>query len=151
MEAITSYLKPYENIESPIGMWIGTKFLIFVYNPKDIETILTSPNIVRDKMYKYIKDTTGVDGLFTSEGEISRKHRRLVSPSFSEKIVMSYVTIFGRLSSDLVENFKKMVNKEPFNIRPYISDCTLDAFFEAIFSLDVDIETRLWIHRNMKL
>ncbi|KAJ6637457.1 putative cytochrome P450, partial [Pseudolycoriella hygida] len=150
LDAINSFLKPYENCEKPIGCWLGTKFLIFVDNPRDIETVLTSPNCVRDEMYQYIKDTIGYDGIFTSEGEVWRKHRRLVSPSFSEKVVMSYVKIFARLSRDLIKNLRKMLNKEPFDIRRYISDFTLDAFFAATFSVDVDADERVMFHRNMK-
>lgn len=37
-------------------------------NIKDIETVLTSPNCIRDERYRYIKDTIGVEGMFTSDG-----------------------------------------------------------------------------------
>lgn len=84
-------------------------------------------------------------------GEIWRKHRRLVSPSFSERVALSYVTIFDRHSSDVTKTLKKMVNQEPFDIRPYINDCTLDAFVESTFSVDVDTELRKVFHRIMKL
>ncbi|XP_037028299.1 probable cytochrome P450 313a4 [Bradysia coprophila] len=152
LEVLDYVLKPFENVEEPIGMWLGTKFLIYVDNVKDVETLLTSPNCVRDEMYQYIRDITGVDGMFTSESEKSRRHRRLVSPSFSEKSVLSYVTIFDRLSRDLIRDLKQMANKEPFDIRRYISDCTLNAFVDAICGLDdIVAEERLIFHRNMKL
>lgn len=68
MEAIDSILKPYDNSETAVGIWVGTKFVIYIDNKKDIETVLTSPNCVRDKVYQYIKDTVGFDGIFTLEG-----------------------------------------------------------------------------------
>lgn len=84
-------------------------------------------------------------------GEIWRKHRRLVSPSFSERVALSYVTIFDRHSRDVTKTLEKMVNQEPFDIRPYINDCTLDAFVESTFSLNVDPDLRMVFHRIMKL
>lgn len=70
MEVLDSILKPYENVETPIAAWLGSKFLIFIENTRDIETVLTSPHCVRDKMYQYIKDTVGYDGIFTSDGDV---------------------------------------------------------------------------------
>ncbi len=49
---------------------MGTKFMIYVDNTRDIEMLLTSPNCVRDKMYEYIRDALGVDGMFTLDGEV---------------------------------------------------------------------------------
>lgn len=65
LEAIDTALKQHDNSEVPVGMWVGPKFVIYVDNTRDVETLLTSPNCVRDKMYRYIKDMSGVDGMFT--------------------------------------------------------------------------------------
>lgn len=66
-------------------------------------------------------------------------------------MALSYVPIFGRNSRDVSRDLQKMVNKEPFDIRPYVNDCTLDAFLESTFSVGADIETRMVFHRIMKL
>lgn len=72
LEVLDYVLKPFNNVEEPIGLWVGTKFVIYVDNVKDVETLLTSPNCVRDEMYQYIRDITGVDGMFTSESTIDK-------------------------------------------------------------------------------
>lgn len=69
IEAIDTLLKPFDDVDEPVGIWLGTKFLIFVDNPRDIETVLTSPNCARDEIYQYIKEVIGVNGIFTSEGD----------------------------------------------------------------------------------
>lgn len=64
---------------------------------------------------------------------------------------MSYVPIFSRRSEDLMKKLQEMVNKEPFDIRRYVVDFALDAFFETTFSCDVDKESRMMFHKYIKM
>lgn len=50
-------------------MWLGTKLVIMLDSPVDVETVLTSPHCLsKDKAYKYLKEGLATEGLVTNDG-----------------------------------------------------------------------------------
>ena len=55
-----------------------------------------------------------------------KEHRKLFTPAFHFKILEDFVEVFSSNDRILIEKLEKHVNGPPFDIRPYISLCTLD-------------------------
>lgn len=58
-------------------------------------------------------------------GDIWKKHRRIIAPTFHASILKHYVEIFDRQSQTLVTRLEKQVGKN-FNVFPFVRDCALD-------------------------
>jgi cytochrome P450 len=53
-------------------------------------------------------------------------HRKLFTPAFHFKILEEFVAVFNSNDRILIQTLDKYVNGPGFDIRPYISLCTLD-------------------------
>lgn len=61
-----------QKFSSPMRIWLGTKMVIMLDDPVDVETVLTSPHCLsKDESYKFIKEGLATDGLVTNDGMIS--------------------------------------------------------------------------------
>ena len=57
------------HFKKPVRFWLGTRFLIYCYDPSSLETILNSPHTMdKGRVYKYVHLVLGGEGLFTSGG-----------------------------------------------------------------------------------
>lgn len=62
---------PYDG-ESVVKIWIGPRLLVFLYDPRDVELILSShTHIDKADEYRFFKPWLG-DGLLISTGEFSQ-------------------------------------------------------------------------------
>lgn len=63
---------------------------------------------------------------------------KILTPAFHFKILDDFIDVFHEQSLVLVEKLKKEINKESFNIFPYVTLCTLDIVcgeFEMNFNI----------------
>ena len=67
--------------------------------------------------------------LFYSPKEKWEKRRKLSNHSFHTQILEGYLPVFNEQSSILVERFKALQGKGPFEVLHYTSHCTLDIIF----------------------
>ncbi|XP_051165324.1 cytochrome P450 4g15-like isoform X1 [Leptopilina boulardi] len=131
-------LKFYETFPSPFRVWLGPRLVITVFTPDEAKAILQSrKTIEKDESYRLFKPWLG-EGLFTARADIWRVHRKLIQPTFNQRILNSFVEIFQKNSVILNEEFEKIVNGEEFTILNYLSNTLLSIILESSMGLKLD-------------
>lgn len=64
-----------------------------------------------------------------------RKHRRIISPTFNQRVLNTYVPVFDQQAKILVNQLRDKVGKGEFEIHKYMAACTLDMVFGELKEL----------------
>ncbi|KAK5646952.1 hypothetical protein RI129_005416 [Pyrocoelia pectoralis] len=121
-------------------VYFGPMPRLVICEQKTAEFVLSSQTII-DKSYEYnyFHDWLGT-GLLTSTSNKWKSRRKLLTPTFHFQILEKYITIFNSQSDTLIEMLKMKVDKDPFDIFPYITLCTLDIICEAAMGLKINAQ-----------
>ncbi|KAK5646953.1 hypothetical protein RI129_005417 [Pyrocoelia pectoralis] len=130
----------FEEYGGSFVLYLGPMPRLAICEPKTAEFVLSSQAII-DKSYEYnyFHDWLGT-GLLTSTGNKWKSRRKLLTPTFHFQILEKYITIFNSQSDTLIETLNMKVDKEPFDIFPYITLCTLDIICEAAMGLKINAQ-----------
>ncbi|KAL6440484.1 hypothetical protein ACFW04_003185 [Cataglyphis niger] len=123
-------LKHLEQYGSVISIYFGTRVIIALSDPKDIEIILgSSVHLDKSVEYRYFQPWLG-DGLLITSGDKWRRHRKAIAPTFHMSILKTFVPLFYENSMDLVRRLRDEVGKE-FDCHDYLSAVTVDILTET--------------------
>ncbi|XP_050446355.1 cytochrome P450 4g15-like [Cataglyphis hispanica] len=123
-------LKQLEQYGSVISIYFGTRVIIALSDPQDIEIILgSSVHLDKSVEYKYFQPWLG-DGLLITTGDKWRRHRKAIAPTFHMSILKTFVPLFYENSMDLVRRLRDEVGKE-FDCHDYLSAVTVDILTET--------------------
>lgn len=115
--------------ESVVKLWIGPRLLVFIYDPRDVEVILSSHvHIDKADEYRFFKPWLG-NGLLISTGQKWRSHRKLIAPTFHLNVLKSFIDLFNANSRAVVEKLKK--ESKDFDCHDYMSECTVEILLET--------------------
>ncbi|XP_012532560.1 cytochrome P450 4g15 [Monomorium pharaonis] len=117
-----------------VALYLGTKALIFLIDPEDIEVILSSSvHLDKAEEYRLFKPWLG-DGLLITKGNKWRRHRKVIAPTFHMSILKTFVPLFYENSIDLVNRLREKVGKE-FDCHDYLSAVTVDILTETAMGI----------------
>ncbi|EDV99545.1 cytochrome P450 4g15 [Drosophila grimshawi] len=118
---------PFEHIAK---MWIGPKLVVFIYDPRDVELLLSS-HVYIDKAseYKFFKPWLG-DGLLISTGQKWRAHRKLIAPTFHLNVLKSFIELFNENSRNVVRKLRAEDGRT-FDCHDYMSEATVEILLET--------------------
>ncbi|KAH9641905.1 hypothetical protein HF086_011655 [Spodoptera exigua] len=123
-----------ERYGTVIRGWLGTKLIVFLLDPEDIEVILNSQvHIDKAPEYRFFKPWLG-EGLLISTGNKWRSHRKMIAPTFHINILKSFVGVFNQNSKHVVEKLRKEVGKT-FDVHDYMSTATVDILLETAMGI----------------
>ncbi|KAF9410796.1 hypothetical protein HW555_010221 [Spodoptera exigua] len=123
-----SHVYPFDG-ESVVKIWIGPRLLVFLYDPRDVELILSShTHIDKADEYRFFKPWLG-DGLLISTGQKWRSHRKLIAPTFHLNVLKSFIDLFNANSRAVVNKLKKESGE--FDCHDYMSECTVEILLET--------------------
>ncbi|KAM3968140.1 cytochrome P450 4g15 [Aphomia sociella] len=112
-----------------VKIWIGPRLLVFLYDPRDVELILSSHvHIDKADEYKFFKPWLG-NGLLISTGQKWRSHRKLIAPTFHLNVLKSFIDLFNANSRAVVDRLKKETGS--FDCHDYMSECTVEILLET--------------------
>jgi cytochrome P450 len=123
------------------GDVVRTRFLwvhaYFLYNPEDIETVLTT-NAKSFRKARSLRSPFSArlvgNGLVTSEGDFWRRQRRLAQPAFHRQRISSY----GEVMVDYTERaMSKWRPGEVLDISREMTRLTLEIVVKTLFNADV--------------
>ncbi|XP_076255638.1 cytochrome P450 4C1-like isoform X1 [Rhynchophorus ferrugineus] len=119
--------------------WFGSKLVYFLHKPEHIGKILGSHKLVKkDELYRPIIECIG-EGLLIAPVEKWRKHRKMIMPSFHQKVLDQFVVVFAEKSDILNNILNKHVGKE-INMYDLLTKCTLDTVCETAMRLQLNIQ-----------
>ncbi|XP_060812651.1 cytochrome P450 4g15 [Bombus pascuorum] len=124
-----------------VRLWIGPKLVVFLFDPRDIEIILSS-NVYIDKSaeYRFFYPWLG-DGLLISTGQKWRSHRKLIAPTFHLNVLKSFINLFNANARDVVERMRKEGSKE-FDCHDYMSELTVEILMETAMGVSKTTQDR---------
>jgi cytochrome P450 len=77
-------------------------------------------------------------GLLTSEGEIWRRHRRIMAPAFDRRSIESYAPIITGVTGDLLREWDGLPNASEVDVAAAMMHTTLHIISRAMFSTNSD-------------
>lgn len=120
-----------------IHSWALHQLVIFDADPKDLEVLLSSPTqITKNNVYDMLSLWLG-DGLLMSTGKKWHTRRKIITPTFHFQILESFVSIFDRQSSIMVEKLKAQADgKTIIDVFPVVCLTALDIIAGIIIILN---------------
>nr|XP_018900251.1 PREDICTED: cytochrome P450 4C1-like isoform X2 [Bemisia tabaci] len=128
-----------EEYGSPFKFWLGSKLLVFITKPEDIQIILNSSKTLdKDEVYKFSEAAVGT-GLVTAPLEKWKKTRKILTPSFSPKNITRFVPVMNERARIMIQKMQHHcgsgVEKDFY---PYFFTASFDTLCEASFGVQVD-------------
>ncbi|CAO1376199.1 unnamed protein product [Diamesa serratosioi] len=113
-----------------IKIWVGPKLLVFLFDPRDVELVLSS-QVYLDKSpeYRFFKPWLG-NGLLISSGHKWRSHRKLIAPTFHLNVLKSFIDLFNDNSRHVCNKMRALDGKT-FDCHDYMSECTVEILLET--------------------
>jgi cytochrome P450 len=75
-------------------------------------------------------------GLITAEGEIWRRHRRIMAPSFDHRSIVNYSPIMAQVAEELVAKWHKIPEGTTIDVAEAMMQATLTVISRTMFSSD---------------
>nr|CAD7430202.1 unnamed protein product [Timema monikensis] len=123
MQKALRIASPYQDI---VKIWLGSKLIVFLVEPKDVEVILSSSvHLDKSTEYRMFQPWFG-DGLLISSGDTWRTHRKLIAPAFHLNVLKSFMNQLNNNSRILVKRLDKEVNGKAFDVHDYAAEITVD-------------------------
>nr|AIW80012.1 cytochrome P450 CYP417A3 [Nilaparvata lugens] len=117
--------KLFKTYGTILRVWIGPHLWINLAEPKYIHALLSSEHGTnKDSSSQFYKSQS--DGIFIASGKKWKTLRKIINPTFHQKILETYLITFNEKSDILVKQLDKKVDEPIFDIGDYTAKCTLD-------------------------
>ncbi|XP_074029600.1 cytochrome P450 4C1 isoform X2 [Leptinotarsa decemlineata] len=138
---ISIILKLQNKIPSKLlRMWLGPRLIYFVVDPEHIEKVLNHPKALdKEPVYKYVANVIGL-GLLTAPVKKWKYHRKLLAPSFNQKILDTFVEVFAEQSITFADQLKTVIGQKKIDLYLLASRCTLDIICQTAMGVNMNIQ-----------
>ncbi|XP_045501048.1 cytochrome P450 4C1-like [Colias croceus] len=136
---VTDFPKEYGN---RVCIKVFNRYILHLYNPKDIEIILTSTkNITKNRPYVFMEPWLGT-GLLLSTGAKWHKRRKILTPAFHFDILKNFARVFEEEGRAMVRDLHERLQRgeRTLNVMPFISDYTLYTICETAMGTRLNSE-----------
>uniref|UniRef100_A0A6P4EF98 Cytochrome P450 4e3 n=1 Tax=Drosophila rhopaloa TaxID=1041015 RepID=A0A6P4EF98_DRORH len=119
--------------------WTGYSSHIVVTNPKQLEYILNSQQLIqKSTIYTLLHPWLGF-GLLTSHGIKWHKHRKMITPSFHFNILQDFHEVMNENSSKFVEQLKKAsAGDSIIDFQEHANYLTLDVICDTAMGVPIN-------------
>jgi cytochrome P450 family 4 subfamily V len=138
-----------------IGVWMprGYMPIVATADADAFRTVMSTNNTPKGMIMRFferglsILDPVGAGwlgtGLLTSNGDLWKSRRDMITPTFHFQILQNYMSIFRSRTKIMVSRFQKQAetNSQSFDVFPLCTDCTLDIIGACAFGLDLGCQT----------
>ena len=139
-------LKSAREYGDVVSLSIGPIRTCLFNHPDLIEEVLNkqNPNCIKDISYRVLKGVFG-DGLLLSDGDLWKRHRRLIQPAFTAERITGYASA---IVTDTAQMLAKWRSGEIYDVHQEMSQLTIKLITQAMFGVDV-AETALEIGKAL--
>ncbi len=115
----------------------GTRFAL-LFDPKDIERVFmdTTGAFERDEMMRALSRVTG-KGLFSIDGEVWRRHRRLMAPAMRRTAIHVHASASVSITRDHLERWGEQSVRQVY---PDMMRLSMDIAAKSLLNLDIPDE-----------
>ncbi|VEN35570.1 unnamed protein product [Callosobruchus maculatus] len=109
-----------------VRAWLGPKLVYMVSKPEYIEKLINRSTVIdKDDFYDLFVVLFG-NGILTSKGDRWKSHRKIMTRSFGQKILDSFVGTFDEQASIFVDILKKNVGRKDLPLNLMATRCHVD-------------------------
>ncbi|CAH1967628.1 unnamed protein product [Acanthoscelides obtectus] len=120
---------------------MGNKLLYCLMNPKYIEKVINSTKALdKDCFYEPFAQMTG-EGLVTLGGAKWKRHRKVITPSFNQRVLDSFVVLFNEKGVDLVKKLEKHVGQRNVPVYSILGKMILELACQTSMGVELDVES----------
>ena len=122
------------------GLHFGPFPCIFFNKPEHVQSILVQHAYDFDKglaVHNTFRPVIG-DGIFSSEGDFHRHQRKIMSPPFQPRHIVSYAEIMGYYGEQIQQTW---LDHSVIDINQHMTNLTMSIIGKALFDADVFTET----------
>jgi len=125
-----------------VSLSLGPIHIYLFNHPSLIEEVLSrqNQNFIKDISYRVLKGVFG-DGLLLSDGDLWKRHRRLMQSAFNSERIATYTST---VVADTAQMLAKWQSGEIYDVHQEMSQLTVKVITQAMFGVDVT-ETALEI------
>ncbi|XP_031634581.1 probable cytochrome P450 313b1 [Contarinia nasturtii] len=125
--------------EQPFAAWFGPTLAIGIDSPEDMFTVLNADQCLdKPYLYSHLRNETG---LFSSPKELWKQHRRALNPTFSTKIMNTFIPTFNRKAGILVERLERNIGTK-FDIYRPIFKALTDSIMNTGLGMNWELQTK---------
>lgn len=125
--------------KSIMKIWIGPELLVFAATPESLQIVLNSQKCLdKSQLYDVLVLTKG---LVVGSGQLWRKHRKILNPSFNISVLQRLIPTFDEKSKIFVQNIKQKVGKQQFDVYDFLSACSLETLLKGTMGIERDIQS----------
>ncbi len=128
--------------------WMGQKNAYLLVHPEAVERVFQSnwTNYPKSVFARRLAVFTG-KGLFTSEGDLWLRQRRLAQPAFHRQKLAAMAQIIARSVDEMLDRWDR-APAIPFELSEEMMVLTLDVVLRTLFGAELDLETINWLHQR---
>jgi cytochrome P450 family 4 len=139
-DILKTTVKIHEDYGNIFRCFVGPKIAIVLCDPKDVEFVLSSHELLeKADEYDPIAEWLGL-GLLISSGRKWFSRRKIITPAFHFKILEEFVGVFDKHSEIFVENLKQFEGQE-VDVFPLVTLLTLDVICETSMGVEIHAQT----------
>jgi cytochrome P450 len=115
-------------------------FNYVINHPSDVKRVLLSNhrNYTKGEGMDRVKILLGT-GIMTSEGDLWRRQRRMMQPSFHRRVIDRFSGLIHDVNDKFAERWAaKAAAREPINLTDDVSELTLEIVLHSIFGTDLE-------------
>ncbi|XP_073811627.1 cytochrome P450 4e3-like [Musca autumnalis] len=119
--------------------WIGYYLYLIISDPKDVEYVLASNELIaKSDIYDMMHPWLG-DGLLTSKGSKWHKHRKMITPSFHFKILQDFHEVMNTNSSKFIDKLRETSRGDSiFDFQGMVNYLTLDVICDTAMGVSIN-------------
>jgi cytochrome P450 len=113
-------------------MWV-------IHHPDDVKRVLVSNhrNYTKGSGLDRVRILLG-NGIMTSEGDLWRRQRYMMQPSFHRRVITEFAQIVAAVNDNFVAKWETQADRgEPVNVTDDVSELTLEIVLRSIFGTDL--------------
>ncbi len=148
---ITPLQKFFDEYGNVFKIPMGFTSIYAFRTPEAAKEILQDKAKSMCRSYDGLKPLIG-EGLLTSEGELWRKQRKMLSPLFHQKSIENFYQNILEETSSLVNTWKKVDSSNELIIDPYMMKTTLNVIARSLVSTDLSgVADQLGVNINVAM
>ncbi|XP_019773542.2 cytochrome P450 4C1 isoform X1 [Dendroctonus ponderosae] len=123
-------------------VWFGTRLFYAVSDPRYFEILMNSQHALKkEHLYRMAEPVFG-QGLFSARSvPYWKAHRKVITPTFNQKILNGFMDIFTEQSNILSDVLEKYAGKGEVDVFKLFSSCTLDIICETAMGVQMKAQS----------